>query len=174
MKKLLLALTLVTFTQASFASILIEPFFGMVTSGDLEFEGTDDTYGGNTMGARLGWQRMGLQLGVDYRKSTITGEDADDDLIKTDISAFVGYEFPMLFRVYGAMQVAGSATLDTTDFLKGSQTILGVGYTGLPFVALNFEMVNWSYDEFDNSSGDGDVDISGTHYVVSLSVPFNL
>jgi hypothetical protein len=174
MKKLLLALTLITFTQASFASLLIEPFFGMAVNGELENGSYDDTYSGNTMGARLGWQNLGLQLGVDYRISTFDADDIDDDLKKTDISAFVGYEFPIMFRVYGAMQIAGGGEIGSTDYSEGSQTILGFGYTALPFVALNFEMVNWSYDKYDNGLTDGDTDLEGSHYLLSISVPFNL
>jgi hypothetical protein len=175
MKKLILAITLMSFTQVAFASFLIEPFYGMSFSGEVENGSNfEESYSGSSLGARLGWQSMGLQLGIDYRMTTLDIDEVSEDLEKTDISAFIGYEFPILVRAYAAVQISGDGSIDDTDYLGGKQTIIGFGYTGLPFIAINFEMVSWSYDEYDAPSGDGDTDLEGSHSLLSISFPFTI
>ena len=52
-----------------------------------------------------------------------------------------------------------------------SGTILGVGFTGLPFVSLNLEMANYKYDEAELSGLSGNVDADFKHYTLSVSLP---
>src|SRR5690606_12288700 len=111
-----------------------------ILSGDSYSGGNGGAYGG-----RLGYQNLGFQLAIDYLNSTI---DMGDDDIKSDLktsewAAFVGFEFPILFRVYaGYIFSANGETEDANgelDLNKGSGTKVGVGFTGLPFIDINFE-----------------------------------
>ena len=81
-----------------------------------------------------------------------------------------------MFRVYAEMAISGEGEVEDGNTYKGmSSTIIGLSYTGLPFVALNFEMVNYSFDEFETEGGvEGDSEFEGSHYLLSLSLPLNL
>jgi hypothetical protein len=182
MKKLLL-LFILTFSFSSYASILIEPYFGTAMNSEIEIGNNDaeEYSSGSSTGARLGYQSMGLQLGIDYRMHSNESEvnNIDTEHSHNAIYGFVGYEFPVMFRVFAGMAVSGSgeATLGSSDYDLSdlSSTTLGISYKGLPFIAINFEMVNYSFDTVENSSGDEvDIDYSGSHYLLSLSLPINL
>jgi len=184
MKNFLLLTVLIFTTSQAQASFLIEPFYGMALNGEVEDTNYDESYdSGSTLGARFGYQNMGLQLGVDYRIHSNEFEAAngtDVEYSHTGIYGFIGYEFPVLFRIYAGFLLSGEGSAEAgsvdVDYTDMSSTYFGISYTGLPFLAINFESVSYEHgtEEFSSSSSDADSDFGGTHYLLSLSVPFNL
>lgn len=182
MKKLVLLLSLVFISFQANAGILIEPFYGMAFSGSVETANDDADYdSGSTYGARLGWTSLGLQLGIDYRNHSNTAEfsNTDYDLSQQITYAFIGYSFPVMFRLYAGMGVSSGGTLEAgsteLDLSDASSTLVGLSYTGLPFIALNFEMVNYDWDTIEQDGNElSNAEYKGSHYLVSVSLPLNL
>ena len=65
--------------------------------------------------------------------------------------------------------------------LSGSALKLGVGFTGLPFVALNLEYIMNDYNKYKSPGVDQSIDSSGylkdakmNSILFSLSVPFDI
>lgn len=175
MKKNLAILLFFAFFVNARADILVEPYVGFALSGTQENSDydVDEDYGGSTIGGRLGWQYLGLFAGADYRMSTF---DIDgDDFKETQYSAVVGYDFPILVRVWGQFVLGGEGDLDNdnnTVYKKPTGTILGVGFTGLPFVSINLEMANYTYEEFEGDAGDDDdSETDHQHILLSASLP---
>jgi hypothetical protein len=182
MTRFLLAFAMIFFGSQAFAGILIEPYAGYhigKTKG-----GTDPSTNlkGLVYGGRLGYQTMGFQIGADY----LTGSISDDaspssDYTPTDLGAFVGYQFPVLIRVYAAYGFAPQTSVKTNGttlkYHDGTSYKLGIGYTGLPFVNINFEYYN-SYSKKADAGEFGTLDLGYKAYIESyglmLSVPFDL
>lgn len=162
------------------AGLLVEPILGLNVNHKLEGGGDDLSGLGGAYGARLGYQNYGFQLGLDYLASST---DMDDDAFKNnfksqDWGAFVGFEFPILVRVYAGyiFSSTGEAKLKTGGSAKlegGSGTKIGIGFTGLPFVDINVEYRRGTYDDVKFAGVKGsDVDFSST--MLSISLPLNL
>ena len=174
MKKNLLILLFFAFVVNAKADILVEPYVGINVGGKIENSdiGFDENLSGTALGARLGWQQLGLFLALDYRTTSLefSKGSSDYDLDESQYSAVVGYDFPILFRVWGQYVLGGEGKIggDGDAKLKNpSGTILGVGFTGLPFVSLNLEMANYKYDKMDSTSSDTDI----STYLLSVSLP---
>ena len=151
----------VGFASQSKAALLVEPVIGY-SAGTFngEFSGaivdtSDDSMKGPSYGARLGYQQLGFQLGLDYLASSFTLEESD--LKTSEFAAFVGFEFPILLRVYAGYIFSGAGTLSSddadTDLEGGTGPKIGVGITLLPFLDFNIEYRTVKYDEVDLGSG---------------------
>ena len=190
---LLLITSLFAFNAS--ASLLIEPVIGYnlgikgkIHEGTASGGGTvaEDKFsggGGLGYGGRLGYQKLGFQVGLDYLNSAI---NPDDKAFKgaidiNEYAAFVGFEFPILFRVYGGyiFSADGVGKLkgppDEKLTLKdGTGFKAGVGFTLLPFLDINFEYRRTTFGKWQSGSTkiDGDVDYSA--YMIGLSLPFTI
>ncbi len=169
------------------AGVLIEPVVGyslLKLDGDNSGNG-----GGGSVGGRLGYQNLGFQLGVDYLRSTygIDNDDYKSDFAMSEFAGFVGFEFPILLRVYagyifqatagtkyrGDLGIGqGTQTYDM-EFDKGTGTKLGIGFTGLPFVDLNLEYRKGKLTDGKLGSYDLD-DLDYSAFMFSASLPFVL
>jgi hypothetical protein len=173
--KTLLAVAVLAIGLNANAGLYLDPYFGTAISG--QWDDYDD-FSNTDMGLRVGWGMLGLSFGVDYRMTNIEFDDAAfSSAAKVDgslLAAYVGYEFPIMLRVYGEYIISESLDTDDlgggTEFDGASGTILGIGYTGLPFVAINFEMVNYDVSYSPSTVNDDNVSYS----LVSLSFPFSL
>lgn len=168
MKKMVLILCL-SFGLSVQAGILLEPFVGMTFNGEIDAD-LDNKVTGTEMGARVAWQTLGFFVGADYRMSDL--EIDYDNLGESDfnmsrLSAIVGYDFPILLRAWAGLTIQGSGDGDGSDVSDASGSLLGVGYKGLPFLSVNFEMVNYKFSDVEGSSND----LEGSHYLLSLSFP---
>lgn len=175
--KVAMLLSLIGFMTPVKASLLVEPVLGFNLGTDLDIENQDYSGSGAAFGGRLGYQQLGFQLGVDYLRSSIDldDNDFDKDVTMSEWAGFVGFEFPILLRVYAGyiFSSQGESKSDgtTTKFNDGTGTKLGVGFTGLPFVDINFEYRKVKFDEF--KAGPIKTDADYQTYMVSLSVPLN-
>lgn len=193
MKKILLAL--ITLSFHAHADLLIEPFVGVHLVGSVEngdsFDSTD-TDSATTVGAKVGYASLvGFQAGVDYRimnHSFDPDESGYGDFEYTHnlMYAFIGYQFPVLFRIYVGVRVMGEG--EALGNLSGSElklesdgmtsTLFGFSYTGLPLLAINLEVVSYAWTDQERTYGGvtttGSSDFEGSHYLLSLSLPLTL
>ncbi len=177
----LVLLLIFGYVSNSHAGLLIEPLVGF-SYGKLNSELTGsstDTSGikGASYGGRLGYQNFGLQLGLDYLSSNMT-YGADDNKFKTsEFGGFIGYEFPVLLRVYAGFVFSGTgedvSDSTTTDIKGGTGPKIGVGLTLLPFLDFNVEYRSITYKEEDLGSG---VNLNKDYnaVMVGFSLPFVL
>ena len=185
---LLLALVLGYSTQSQ-AALLIEPVvgFNVGTKFDLKFDDSpafNENYSGGKGGAfggRLGYQNFGFQLGLDYLKSSIdmSTSDIKNNVSLSEWAGFVGYEFPLFLRVYAGyiFSANGSyknAASQSVDLSKGTGSKLGVGFTGLPFVDINFEYRTGTLNQMSFDGTDYDTETKYSSLMLGLSVPFTL
>ena len=173
----------------SHAALLIEPLVGFNLGSKFDFKFDDspaqnENYSGGKGGAfggRLGYQNFGFQLGVDYLNSSIDMNTSD---FKTNISlsewaGFVGYEFPLFLRVYAGyiFSANGStkkSTSESVDLSKGTGSKLGLGFTGLPFIDINFEYRTGTINQMSYGGTDYDTEIRYSSLMLGLSVPFTI
>lgn len=174
MKKLLLALSMLTFTSVAQAGFMIEPYVGYETGSSKQSGSPDSDYTGTTLGARLGYGMLGLSFGLDYTMASGTIDETtppDTDVDATDMGLFVSYEFPILLRVYATYILSSKADVGQPEDIEGSGMKLGVGFTGLPFVVINLEMTNRTFDEYDGQPITPEIDLNTYALVVSLPLP---
>lgn len=154
------------------AGIHIEPYLGysLAGSGDVTFTNSkyDLSYSSPTIGGRLGYSMLGFMAGLDYSmqsfnlKSEIGSTEYKDGVKKNQLGIFVGYELPILLRVWGTYFISSklegddapavNQLIDRNDeFSDGGGYALGVGFTGLPFVSLNLEYRTLEYDKYEVS-----------------------
>jgi hypothetical protein len=149
------ACVLGTAALPSRASVLVEPVVGWTWGQHLKLDKGENynTGTGVSYGGRLGWQSsFGLQLGLDYLKSSIDmgSNDFKKNVDEQQYAAFVGFKFPVLFRAYAGYIFDSKATtnLNNANFKldNGTGWKLGVDCTILPFLDLLLEYRQGSYD----------------------------
>lgn len=181
MKKLFLLLALITSTAQ--AGLLVEPYLGFgFTSGD--YDTTDVSTTGTTMGARLGYQMLGVMAGLDYSISPESSWDFEKNnntttykLKKTQLGVFAGYNLPILLRAWVGYNFSAKAEgtyLSQNRSYEGSTTTLGVGFTGLPFVSLNLEYKMSSFDDNKYGSTKLTEKLEVNEVLLSVSLPLDL
>jgi hypothetical protein len=177
-----LLIILVTFVSRANAGVLIEPVIGYNFGTSLDVEDDEEYTGGTGLayGGRIGYQQLGLQLGLDYLSSSVDMKDDDFDknVDMSEWAAFVGFEFPVLVRVYAGYIFSATATSESQgldlEMNKGTGTKIGVGFTGLPFVDLNVEYRTGSFKDYDIGTTTVDDKVNYKSIMLSASLPFNL
>jgi hypothetical protein len=179
---LILLLAFVILNPAK-AGVLIEP-----VAGYSFLKTDDDKANGGSFGGRLGYQKLGFQLGVDYLASSV---DIDNKTYKenftfNEYAGFIGYEFPVLLRVYAGyiFQASGTSKINSdfgagaqdykVEYDKGSGTKFGIGFTGLPFVDINIEYRKGTLKNGQAGTFDITDDLEYSAYMIGISLPFVL
>ncbi len=190
----LFALSIFLITPAK-AELLLEPVVGYnlglngkiheadlgggVTVQEDKFSGG----GGPAFGGRVGFQKLGFQVGLDYLNSKINPDDKafKGALNINEWAAFVGFEFPILFRVYGGYIFSADGTGKTKGppdekltMKNGSGLKAGIGFTLLPFLDINLEYRRGTFSEWKSGSTKVDGDIDYSTYMIGLSLPFTI
>ena len=127
-----------------------------------------NSYAGAALGGRVGWSKLGLAFGLDLSGShymtPVIFASVEERFWTILPGAFVSYQFPIFFRVYGSLIPYGfvlsatrngcSAALLEKPLMEECSLIpqniknekpvirslkLGVGWTGLPFLSINLE-----------------------------------
>ena len=165
------------------AGLLIEPVVGY-NIGNIEVDtaGIDkEKTSGVSYGGRLGYQNLGFQLGLDYLNSNLNVDENKYSNLKTgEWAGFVGFEFPILLRVYAGYIF--SATADTQfdagagkqkiSLEGGSGTKLGIGFTILPFLDINVEYRKVSFDDYKFAGSKVNDKSTYDAVMVGVSLPF--
>ena len=184
---LLLALIL-GFSSYSQAALLIEPVVGYslnskfeASANDVLMDDVDFKGHGASFGGRLGYQNLGFQLGLDYLKSSLTIDESglEDSVSMSEWGAFVGFEFPVLVRLYAGYIFSATADAEATDgdkleFTKGSGMKLGVGFTGLPFIDINVEYRKGTFGEFEMAGVKTGAETDYSALMIGLSLPLTI
>ena len=142
------------------AQYLFEPYLGAALFGDGDAADSttnhNSSYSSFFYGARLGYQYWGLEVGVDYGRSSFVLENSEsqgsvskDKLLRQDWGVFVGYRFPIFLAIwakwipYGTLKGKDAPSpakiYHHGDDFKGSGRGLGLSWTGLPWISLNVE-----------------------------------
>ena len=173
MKKIALAaLVAFSFAAVSANAFMIEPFVGYET-GDYEQGSASEDIDGVNLGLRLGGDTLGFMYGVEYQMGKLVVDSTIPvDADTTDLGIYVGYEFPILIRAYATYYIKHDADMEIGGDLEGSGGMkLGVSYTGLPFIVLNFEMMSRSFDEQGGASLATDIETDTMMVGVGLPLP---
>lgn len=163
----LAALLTLTVMSLQAQAIMFEPYAGYEV-GDAGSNAS--TYKGTTFGARLGFDVIPMfTLGVDYAMGSHTQEGilSNTDWSVNDLGVFAMFEFPVLIRAWLTYSFDTKASTSGVSDMKGTATKIGVGYTGLPFISINLEMVKRNYTE----QGSATIDSSSDTYLVSVGIP---
>jgi hypothetical protein len=177
--KQIILLSSVIFSLQTSASILIEPHVAYQFAGKNDDAVPPTTFSGSQYGARLGMQTFGLMAGADYTRSNLTIKQtgvADKDSHRDQIGAFVGYKFPILLRVWGTYYFSDKVTAPSNDYVSGSGTELGIGFTGLPFLSVNLMYKTSNYDSYSISGTKGTLSPKEktSEIALGVSIPFHL
>lgn len=178
---LLLALVL-GFAAPAKASLLLEPVLGFNAGSRLEFEDGKSYSGGGGLGigGRVGYQNLGFQLGLDYLKSSIDMRDNDIDknVDMNEWAGFVGFEFPVLLRVYAGYIFSADGQTKSNgnkvELSEGAGTKLGVGFTVLPFLDINVEYRRGTFDETKIGGVKTGKETDYQSYMLAVSLPFTI
>jgi len=176
-------LSMFYFAESVNAGTLIEPYAGLHMGSSLARESVtkDFTLSGTAVGARVGFQNLGLMVGLNAKMSSFTfkhdtsGFDGKAFDVTT-YGAFVGYDFPILLRLWAEYVLAGTGEVeDLGKYTTVSGTRFGVGYKVFPFISLNFELGNLEYTDYEPDAGGTSTDIDkATTYFFSISIPLTL
>jgi len=157
------------------ADLHLEPFLGYLMGKDAESPKHDAK--GIDLGARIGYRTLGFSVGGEYSMSDFTIEYSQDTSFEPHkLGAFVAYEFPILFRVYGTYIFSSEGDFGSAKLKDGSGYRIGAGFTGLPFVAINLELMHLEHKKI---SGSGVTVTPGKPHELNLfgifvSVPLSL
>lgn len=166
MKKLLL-LFMVTISTNAMSGILIDPFIGYST-GDTSGDASND-FSGTEVGARAAYSFLGLYAGVDYRIRNYDVDGSNNIEDNSRVALVAGYEFPILVRAFATYGIISGMKAGSKELEISKDMTIGVGYTGLPLLAINFEMSNFNVSKIDNI----DTDIDYNMYLFSVSLPLS-
>ena len=186
------------------AGFLIEPYLGYSLGGSGDFKRNninyDLSYSSPTLGGRVGYQFLGLMGGLDYSTQTFDMESdytdsgninrtAKDGVKKSQLGLFVGYDLPILLRVwftyYLSSKIEGDdgndgstqAITSQDTFEDGGGQAIGVGFKGFPLISLNIEYRMLEYDKYTESrTSDPSYDdkLDAKEILFSVSLPLNL
>lgn len=175
-KKLLITTSTLTllYSATSSAGLLVEPLAGYNFVNKFDIDGAKDykSGAGYGVGGKLGWFKEkghGLSAGLDYLRSDIdmSSGDFDSNLRSDEWGAFVGYKLPFLFKFYGEYIFSASGNTKLANqkihLSSGSGWKLGVGCTVLPFLDINLDYRDVSYDKREVGA-----------YMLSVSFPIHL
>lgn len=166
MKKALSLLILSLGLSLNANAFIFEPFVSYESG---ENEDNEDVTG-TAFGLRLGGSTLGFIYGLEYQTGSVTVDSTPEvDLDFTDMGLFAGYEFPILIRAYATYYISHKADQGANELEGSGGMKLGVGYTGLPFIAINFEKMTRTYDERDGVALSTDSETDS--YMISVSLP---
>jgi hypothetical protein len=171
-----LGMFMLMFSATANAGFMIEPYVGY-EMGTMEQTGTEDLDNkGAYYGARLGYSLVGLKFGVDYQTGSEDVEQGgtSGDYEPTDLGVFVGYELPIMLQVYASYFFDSKAQFGDSAFpedFTGTGMRFGIGWTGLPLVSINLEIIKRAYDEYNGTALSGDLEGSSTALSISLPLP---
>jgi hypothetical protein len=174
-------ITMFFYAEKSEAAFLLEPYAGLNVSSTYQVgTQTEGTLSGSSVGARVGFTQLGLMLGLNGQRGTYTLSPAtgsDSDFTFTKMGFFVGYDFPVMLRIWGEYVFSYEGVdVDNTDNKRteGSGTTFGFGYKIIPFVSLNLEVSNLSTAKYKTATAEVDSDVDYTQYMLSVSLPLSI
>ena len=174
--------------KPTYAGLLIEPVVGYsMTKFEIDNETSEEEKAnGTSVGGRLGYQNFGFQLGLDYLRSNLAVDNSDykEDFVSNEFAGFVGFEFPILLRVYAGYIFAATGETEAdyglglgktkVEVSGGSGMKVGLGFTVLPFLDLNVEYRRGTYTKLKIEDTKSDVDTDFNAIMFGISLPLVL
>ena len=109
------------------------------------------------------------------QKSSAASGAPTNKMGRSEWGVFVGYNFPILIRAWGAYYFANTTEITNSNVeLTGNTKELGLGFTALPFLSLNFMYRMIDLNKVKISGVEYNRDISAQEYVVGISLPLTL
>lgn len=193
MKKIITLLAFITIQ--SHAAFLLEPYLNYnIGSGDSTEDGVKSDYSSSSFafGGRVGFQNLGFMGGLDasmgsfnYDTKTPGEADYENETDLKRIGVFVGYDFPVLLRVWASyhflneLDITKSNNISISGYkIKGNSLELGVGFTPLPLLSLNIGYRMNTFNELETPtssetySGSEQLKINEIFLGVSLPLTF--
>ncbi len=163
-------------TAQANSAILIDPSLGTNIGYNMKGNGVDSDFSGTGFGGRFGLDYLGVMFGLDYHRHSGELEQANGakfDSTLTETAVFVGYDAPVLFRVWGAMLLKGELDVEGgSDFTEASGIKLGLGFTVLPLVSINIEHRSYEYEKLDGVTASEKYKNKGMFLSVSFPISF--
>lgn len=169
------------------AGFLLEPYVAKSLSGDWKTSGSKEDASMSVTGVKMGYHSPtgflvggDLQLGIGEYDNLVAGL-ASSDAAQVAISGFVGYQTAMGLRGY--IHYFFSSAVVADDILaelelRGKGFKFGVGYSVLPWLAVNLEYHMMTYDEYKNTTTTNfaslDPKMKNNFVMVGVSFPFNI
>lgn len=173
MKLLGAIFSVVLMSSPAMAGFYLEPYLGY-ENGKIG----DDKLTGTNLGGKIGMDTLGFAFGADVMmgslsiKSDTTGDSSTWK--SQDVGLFAQFTFPILVKVSGTYFLQSENKYEDAT-ASGKGTKLGVGYTGLPFISINFDMIDISYDKLKTNAGSVDLtDADRKTWMLSVSLPLSL
>jgi hypothetical protein len=177
-------MSVVCWIEPALSDVVFEPYAGY-EKGKMKFmsvaglSGSEWDASGFALGARLSFAVPMLFFALDYSTEVGSGKrtspsSLDSDLSGSSLFLLMGMDVPKIrgWLGYGLMQettfksVPGMGNMVAT----GSGLKLGLSYTGLSFLDLNFEYIRKSFLAM--KMGASEVNVDGTADIFRLSVSF--
>ncbi len=174
MKKIIaLFAVIMSVSSISRADIMIEPYLGYEMGTT---KNTDGKLTGTQLGARLGYSTpVMLWVAADYTLGMSGTWDPDSgnsqDVKRSTLYGVIGVDLPVLLRAWLGVSLMDEVKFESAKY-KGSATKIGFGFTGFPFISLNFEYLNEKFNERDGQSYSPNTE--NNSYVLSVSLPVDL
>lgn len=167
------------------AGLYLEPYLGYET-GKIKVDGTitapapgtvtnNDNLSGTDFGGKVGYSILLFAFGVDYMGGSLKEKTTSGtaNFTTTDIGAFINLKVP--FIKVSATYFASSTMKYTAGHIDGSGFKVGVGFTGLPFIAINVDMIANEYKKVTDSTYTySSFDAKRNTTMVSISLPLDL
>ena len=181
MRKVLLSCLLVLFAGSiAKADLLLEPYLGYeMGKGDAK-SGNDLETQFTNMGARIGystplmlWFALDVNLGMSGKLKPDSGSSSAAK--RTTYGVVAGLDFPILLRGWVGYGFTNEINdTDNSAKYKGTNTKVGVGFTGLPFVSLNVEYIKDDFKDYEISGNTTNANLDHSSYMLSVSLPLEL
>ena len=164
-------------TLSANAKLFLEPYmgFGKATSEQISNPSvTFDSFSINP-GLKVGMATMlrlvSAGIEISYQDSMVENPREELNLERMDYALFAGFDFPVLFRVFGKYILQSNLDIGNTEIVNPSGYGLGLGYTGLPFLSLNLEYRNLSWNKIRTNDFEANNDGEISEVILSLSLP---
>jgi hypothetical protein len=166
-----------------YAGLYFEPYVGYavgtvdgkIGSTNIDVDSTSSVFGAKLGGTILGMVAIGGEyMAMKNNDDDKTSADDDGSSDSTFTGLFAQFSFPVLFKVSATYFL--SAKYENTDNvdMEGTGTKISVGFTGLPFVAINLDMINATFDEGSSNGTKQTVDVDQSSTMLSVSLPLSL
>lgn len=171
------------------ALLLVEPHLGLNISGT----GHNSTvpaktfdYKGGQYGLKLGAQYLNAMAGLDYNHSSFEQMTSGykNSFGRKELGIFLGYNFPAVARFWTTYFFSNTATAENASGLiptgakyEGHTFEFGGGYSGIPYVSINFAYRLITLTKYiasgSTSSLTGNTEVNNTEMVLGVSFPFD-
>lgn len=163
-------LFMLNISSVSMAGILLDPYLSFIVSSTNR--DSDSKFSGTILGSRIGWGMMGFAFGLDAALTgNISGKSGSTttEIKPSGVGIFAAYSFPIFVRGYLSYFPSYILKMPSIES-SGTNTKIGVQYTGLPFVALGLESETFTLKKLNSTNADNIITFTN----LSVSVPFDI